>query len=150
MAVTLQLPKAKAKETAAKIGAKAKAKSKIEEAADKVIAIERQIQKMNIKELLKEQAEAMAVLKAAAADKPKNQEITFHGDGGVINFSTARMETQVVDRDGLIEALGQEVVNALFKIPITEVKKYLSDDQKEQFLKEERGDTRVAKVVVLT
>lgn len=149
MAVSLQLPKAKAKETAAKLS-KTKEKSKLELAADRVIEIERQIQKMNIKELLKEQAENMAVLKAAAAEKPKNQEITFHGEGGVINFSTCRMETEVVDRDGLIEALGQEVVNALFKIPITEVKKYLSDDQKALFLKEERGDTRTAKVVVLT
>jgi hypothetical protein len=110
---------------------------------DRFVALNQQIEDSGILPLIEERETLKKELAAVAKDYPPEKNVVLKGTIGEAEFSRASNTTEIVDKAGLIEKLGQAVFNECAKIGIEELKKYLSENELAQFTASGYGSRRL-------
>jgi hypothetical protein len=100
---------------------------------DRVVEIDTELKQANAFDLLKELEEKKKGLQSIAKTFPVTEEATIAGSIGEVVYSPCRREVQVIDKEGLIKKLGQKLFNEIAKVSLTDLQKYLSENEIEHF-----------------
>lgn len=117
--------------TKAKTAAKAKTSVLTQEQmlVDELVMIDLKLKAIDAKTMLERVDAIKKVLQSIAKELPSNEEAIFKGTLGEATFSPCRKDTVVVDKNGLVLALGQEMFNKIATVSLTDLKKYLSENE---------------------
>lgn len=104
-----------------------------QKAVDRVVEIDADLKLAGAYTLLKELDEEKKTLQSIAKNFPPTQEVVFKGTIGEVTYSAGRRETVVTNKESLIKKLGQKLFNELAQVSLTDLKKYLSEEEIKQF-----------------
>lgn len=114
---------------------------------DEMVIIDQKMKALEVPEMQKRYDELKKELAATAKTLDPTKPATFVGTEGQIEFSPAREESKVKDKEALIAALGQEVFNQIATVSITDLKKYLSEHELIQLVEKVYGSRTLKSVV---
>lgn len=120
---------------------------------DEMVTIDQKLKEMEADVLQKRFEEVKKQLAATAKTLPPEKPATFQGSIGQVEFSAARVESKINDKDDLIAALdkasgyGQKLFNEIASVSITDLKKYLSEDELNHLLEKVYGSRTLKSVV---
>jgi hypothetical protein len=127
------------------------ASSEVLTLVDEYVEIQRELNKVDVTPLLKRQEELKKKLQLIAKSDhfPSNKSVQLWGTHqNYVEFSPQVNSTKIVDKNGLIAAVGQEIFNVVASITLTEAKKLLSENELSHFTATVPG-ARTMKAVVL-
>lgn len=100
----------------------------MKEKAARLVDIQAQLKSMGANALLAEYEEVKKELAAEVAVLPTTKAINIPTpDGSIVKFSAPRNSTEIVDKEGVRGLLGEEVFNSIYKLGLTDVRKYATD-----------------------
>ncbi len=96
---------------------------------DELVQIDGELKDLEVLGKIERRDELKNLLQSVAKELPADQEATLKGTVGEVTFSKCRKETSISDKEGLISALGQDTFNLLASVSLTDLKKYLSENE---------------------
>ena len=92
---------------------------------------------------IKQKMKRFEEIKKYFADKARTagvvDEVVFRSKSGEVTFSKPAKSVEVVDNQGLADKLGYEVFTGIVKVPLTQLRMYLSEIELQEFTKEVTG-----------
>lgn len=96
---------------------------------DELVIIDAKLKELEIKPMLDRLDVIKKQLQSIAKELPPEAEAIIKGSIGETIFSPCRKETSIDDKNALIFVLGQKVFNEVASISLTDLKKYLSENE---------------------
>lgn len=114
---------------------------------DEMVQLKQKMDELEVPAMEARYDECKTKLAAFAKTADPESEKVFVGSLGEVHYSACRVETKVVDKEGLVSAMTQEVFNQVATVKLTDLKKYLSPVEYEKLIERVYG-SRTCKAVV--
>lgn len=100
----------------------------MKEKAARMVDIQAQLKTMGANQLLDEFETLKKDLAAEVAVIPTTKPISIPTpDGSIVKFSAPKNVTEIVDKEGVRGVIGEEVFQQIYKLGLTDVRKYATD-----------------------
>jgi hypothetical protein len=96
---------------------------------DELVMIDTKLKELEVKPMLDRMEIIKKQLQSIAKDMDPQAEAVLKGSIGETIFSACRQTTSIDDKNALILVLGQKVFNEVASISLTDLKKYLSENE---------------------
>ncbi len=144
----VQEPAAKAK-PAVSHTPKAKASQVVSEAqamVNEAVQIHKRLEELEVPAMQKRLDEIKKHFSGIAKSMPQDEVAVFKGTEGELEFTKASQEIEITDKDGLIKALGKDVFKEIAKVSVTDMRKYLAQNEIDQYTAKVYGSRRLASI----
>lgn len=112
----------------------------MKEKAARLVDIQIQLKSMGANQLLDEFDSIKKELAAEVAVMPTTKAISIPTpDGSIVKFSDPKNSTEIVDKEGVRGVLGEEVFQQIYKLGLTDVRKYATDLAISEFTENKLG-----------
>ena len=128
---------------------KAKASQVVSEAqamVDEAVQIHQRLEELEVPAMQKRLDEIKKHFSGIAKSMPFDEVAVFKGTKGEMEFTKASMEVEITDKPGLVKALGKDVFMEIAKVGVTDMKKYLAQNEIDQFTTKVPGSRRLASI----
>lgn len=128
---------------------KAKASQVVSEAqamVDEAVQIHKKLEELEVPAMQKRLDEIKKHFSGIAKSMPQDEVAIFKGTEGELEFTKASQEIEITNKDGLIKALGKDVFKEIAKVSVTDMRKYLAQNEIDQFTTKVPGSRRLASI----
>lgn len=128
---------------------KAKASQVVSEAqamVNEAVQIHKKLEELEVPAMQKRLDEIKKHFSGIAKSMPQDEVAVFKGTEGELEFTKASQEIEITDKDGLIKALGKEVFKEISKVSVTDMRKYLAQNEIDQYTSKVNGSRRLASI----